>query len=421
VPVVNISMQFDAGYAADSVGGAKLGVASFAGAMLDEGTKRRTAAQIADELDGLGATLNVGSTLDTTGVGMSALKRNLAPSLDIMADVVRNPAFADSEIEKLRGRWLAGIEQEKADPVQLALRVLPPILYGKDHAYGVPFTGSGDIASIKALTRADLTKFAADWIRPDNATLFVVGDTTMAEIKPQLDRAFGDWRPASSAPPKKNVAVVQNEAPARVIIIDKPNSPQSLILAGRVAPPTGAPNAIAISAMNDILGGQFSARVNMNLRESKGWAYGAYTFLQDAKGQRPYLVYAPVQTDKTAESLSELTKELRGIIGSKPATQAELTRAVQNNVRSLPGSFETSGDVLGSLISSHRFGRPLDYPATLKAQYEALSLADINAAAKETVRPDGYVWIVVGDRAKIEAGVRALNLGPVEVKSISDL
>ncbi|MFN3959501.1 MAG: M16 family metallopeptidase [Parvularculaceae bacterium] len=420
VPVVNVSMQFDAGYASDAAG-AKLGTASFAGAMLDEGTKRRTALAIASELEGLGAQLSVGSNLDMTGVTLSALKDNLAPSLDIMADVVRNPVFDKGEIEKLRGRWLAQIEQEKAQPVQLALRLLPPVLYGKGHAYGVPFTGSGETETIKALTRDDLVKFHETWMRPDNATIFVVGDATMAEMKPLLERAFGDWRAPAAPVPQKNIAEVERPAKGRVILVDKPGSPQSLILAGHVAPPSGAPNAIAINAMNDILGGQFTARVNMNLREDKHWAYGAYTFLQEARGQRPYLVYAPVQTDKTKESIAELLKELRTFKTTRPATPAELKRAIENNTRSLPGSFETSGDVMGSLTSSNRFGRAWNYPETLKEQYEALRLADIGAAAAETVHPDSLIWVIVGDRAKIEAGVAALGLGPIEVKSLSDL
>ena len=420
VPIVNISMQFDAGYASDSAG-AKLGAASFAGAMLDEGTKRRTALKIAEELEGLGATLNVGSNLDMTGVALSALKSNLGASLDVMADVVRNPAFDQSEVDKLRARWIAGIEQEKANPVQLALRLLPPLIYGEGHAYGVPFTGSGTIASINSLTRDDLTKFHETWIRPDNATIFVVGDATMSEMKPALEKAFGDWRAPSSAIPAKNIAEAARPGKGRVIIVDKPGSPQSLILAGEVSPPTGAANALKLDAMNDILGGQFTARVNMNLREDKHWAYGAYTFFQDARGQRPYLVYAPVQTDKTKESIAELVREMRMITSSKPATAEELARTVANSTKSLPGSFETSDDVLGSLVNSNRFGRPWNYPATLKEKYEALTLRDINEAAREVVGPDQLVWIIVGDRAKIEAGVASLGLGPIEVKSMSDL
>jgi zinc protease len=420
VPVINISMQFDAGYASDAAG-AKLGAASFAGSMLDEGTRRRSALAIAEELEGLGATLGVGSNLDMTGVTLSALKANLGASLDVMADVIRNPAFDPGEIDKLRARWLAGIEQEKASPVQLALRLLPPLMYGEGHAYGVPFTGSGTPQSIKSLTRDDLTKFHQTWIRPDNATIFVTGDATMAEIKPALEKAFGDWRAPTAAIPAKNIADVARPEKGRVILVDKPGSEQTLILAGEVSAPANAPNYIALNAMNDILGGQFTARVNMNLREDKHWAYGAYTFFQDARGQRPYLVYAPVQTDKTKESIAELLKEMSAYKTTRPATAAELKRTIELNTRSLPGSYETSGDLLGALLSSNRFGRPWNYPATLKAQYEALTLDHIKAAAAETVHPESLVWIIVGDRARIEAGVASLGLGPIEVKSISDL
>lgn len=420
VPIVIISMQFDAGYASDSVG-SKLGAASFAGAMLDEGTKRRTALTIAEELEGLGATLNIASNLDMTSVTMSSLKSNLAASLDVMSDVIRNPSFDQGEINKLRDRWIAGIEQEKANPVQLALRILPPLMYGDGHAYGVPFTGSGTIESVKSLTRADLVKFHSTWLRPDNATIFVAGDATMAEIKPVLERAFGDWRAPSSPLPAKNIATVERPERGRVIIVDKPGSPQTLILAGKVAPPTGAENNIALTAMNDILGGQFTARINMNLREDKHWAYGAYTFFQDARGQRPYLVYAPVQTDKTKESLAEIVREMRAFTSTRTATEPELSRTIANNVRSLPGSFETSSDVLGSLVSSNRFGRPWNYPETLKQKYEAMTLREINEAAREVVNPDQLIWVLVGDRAKIEAGVASLGLGPIETKALSDL
>ncbi|MEM9495099.1 MAG: pitrilysin family protein [Pseudomonadota bacterium] len=420
VPVINIAVQFDAGYAADAVAGGRLGVASFTGSMLDEGTKKRTALQIAEEVESLGATLGAGSSLDTTTVSMSALKDNLAASLGILADVVRNPAFDDGEIEKLRSRWLASIEQEKANPVQLALRVLPPEIYGADHAYGVPFTGSGTTASITDLTRDDLVRFHETWVTPNNATIFVAGDASMAEIKPLLERTFGDWR-STVETPEKNIATVERPAKGKVIIVDKPGSPQSLILAGHAAPPTGALNNVAITAMNDIVGGQFTARVNMNLREDKGWAYGAYTFLQGARGQRPFMVYAPVQTDKTKDSISELLRELNAYKNDRPATDAELRLAVLNNTRSLPGAYETAGDVLGSLLSSARYGRPWDYPTTLKDAFEGLDGNDITAAADEVLKPESLIWVIVGDREKIEDDLRALDIGDVEVRALDAL
>ncbi|WP_425410808.1 M16 family metallopeptidase [Hyphococcus sp.] len=421
VPIVEVAVQFDAGYAADSVEGGKLGASSFTASMLDEGTERRSATDIAAELEGLGATLNAGANLDMSTVQLSALKENLRPSLDILADVIRNPEFSNEEIEKLRKRWLANIEQEKAQPVSLALRLLPPEIYGEGHAYAAPLTGSGTVDSINSLTREDLTGFHQKWIRPDNATIFVVGDTTLDEIKPLLESAFGRWAAPQTPAPAKNITTVDRPESGKVILVDKPGSPQSLILAAHVAPPSNAPNAIAINSMNDIIGGQFSARVNMNLREDKGWAYGAYTFLQGAKGQRPYMVYAPVQTDKTLESLQELLKELNAYKSTAPATASELERTVLNNVRSLPGTYETSGDVLGSLTSSARYERPWNYPETVKVQYEALTLDDINAAAGEVIHPESLVWVIVGDREEIEEGVRSLNLGPMEIKKVSDL
>ena len=421
VPVVEIAVQFDAGYAADNTAGGKLGASSFTSSMLDEGTQRRTATQIAEELESLGATMGAGANLDVSSVQMSALKEKLTPSLDILADVIRNPAFSQAEIDKLRKRWLAGIQQEKANPVQLALRLLPPEIYGEGHAYAVPFTGSGTVESITSLTRNDLTSFHSKWLRPDNATIFVVGDTTMNEIKPLLEAAFNRWNAPSTPIPTKSIATVALPEQGQVIIVDKPGSPQSLILAAHVAPSSNAPNEIAINSMNDIIGGQFTARVNMNLREDKGWAYGAYTFLQGATGQRPFMVYAPVQTDKTTESLQELLKELNGYLTTKPATADELKRTVLNNVRSLPGSFETSGDVLGSLMSSARYHRPWNYPETVKDKYESLSVSEIAATAKEVIHPKSLIWVIVGDREQIETGIRSLNLGPVTVMKASDL
>ncbi len=421
IPVVEISIQFDAGYAADSVEGGKLGAASFTGSMLDEGTSRRSALDIAEELEGLGASLGAGSNLDTTGVSMSALKENLTPSLAVMADVLRNPAFAQEEIDKLRTRWLAAIDQEIASPVQLALRELPLEIYGADHAYGVPFTGSGTKESISSLTREDLIKFHADWLRPDNATIFVVGDATLDEITPILEGALGNWRPANTPLQEKNISTVALPNQAKVIIVDKPGSPQSLILAGHVAPPSNADNNVAISAMNDVIGGQFSARVNMNLREEKGWAYGAYTFFQGARGQRPWMVYAPVQTDKTKESLAELIKELNEYKTTRPATSDEIDRVVLSNTRSLPGAFETADDVLGSLVSSARYGRAWDYPATLTDRYQSLDADQISAAADEVIHPESLVWLIVGDREQIEEGIRSLEIGPVEIRDIADL
>ncbi|MEL0162513.1 MAG: pitrilysin family protein [Halieaceae bacterium] len=412
VPVVNISLQFDAGYAADSFG--TLGAASFAMAMLDEGTATRDALQIAAEAESLGAFISTDSDLDTSMAYLSALKSQLQPSLDLFSEIVKEPAFPDEELVRLRKRWIAGIGQEKNEPVQLALRTLPLLMYGDDHAYGIPFTGSGTEASINALTRDELVSWHQTWIRPSNGTLFVVGDTTMEEILPLLNQYFGAWKENRMAVPEKNIAEVAMREGA-VYLIDKPGAPQSLILAGHVAPATGVDNNIDILTMNDVIGGSFTARVNMNLREDKGWAYGAYTFMQDARGQRPWLAYAPVQTDKTADSIKELKREMDEFLNSSPARQDELDKSVRNNVNSLPGQFETAGAVLDALLSNDRFGRPDDYVSSLKSRYEAVDLAAVRAAAAQVIHPDNLIWLIVGDLEQIEQQIRDLELGVVQI------
>lgn len=416
VPVVNIALQFDAGYAADSFG--KPGTADFTLSMMDEGTKDRNALEISLEAEKLGANININSNLDMSSLSLSALRDKLEPSLELFADIVRNPAFEQSEIDRLRPRWLANIAQEKSQPVQLALRNLPPLLYGEGHAYGIPLTGSGTEDSINSLTRDDLVNFHRTWIRPSNGTLFVVGDTTMQEILPLLEEQFGNWREDRMAMPHKNLATVELPEHGRVIIIDKPDSPQSLILAGHVAPPTGVENNLDITTMNDILGGQFSARVNMNLREDKAWSYGAYTFMFNARGQRPWMAYAPVQTDKTMESIQELDKEFSQYLGTEPATPAELSKSVNNNINSLPGQFETGNAVMNTLLSNQRFGRPDDYVPTLKSRYESINLENIQGAAEQVLHPDKLTWLIVGDRAEIEEKIRGMNLGPVSIMDV---
>jgi zinc protease len=413
VPVVEMSMQFDAGYAADA--GRKLGVASFAMSMLDEGTRTRSALEIAADAERLGANVSAGSSLDSSAVSLSAIKTELAESIELWADIIRNPEFDPNEIERQRRQRIAGIAQEKAEPTSLALRLLPPVLYGSGHAYGVPFTGSGTEESLQSLTRDDLVAFKEDWLRPDNARLFIVGDTTLAEITPLLERAFREWRAPNEPLPTKNVANVNLPSSARVILIDKPGSPQSFILAGHVIPGLGTERDLAIEAMNGVLGGTFTARINMNLREEKGWSYGARTQMPGARGPRPMLVAAPVQTDRTGDSLAELVRELNAIKTAKPIGQPEMARVIAGSTRELPGRYETASAVLGSLVSSALYGRPLDYAATLAERYAALSLEDLQAAANDFVQPASLVWVVVGDLQEIRGQVEALELGPVEI------
>jgi len=412
-PLVEISAQFNGGFTADV--GNPQGWASFSSAMLDEGTASRNALQITAEAERLGARLSSGAGIETSSVRLSALKANLTPSLALMADVIRNPAFTQADIDRVRTIWLAQIQQEQAQPVALALRLLPPAIYGEDSAYGAPLTGSGTPASIQALTREDMVRFHQERIRPDNVTFFIVGDVTLSEATAALETALRGWTaPATPAPALAPVTAPAREGP-RLILVDRPNAPQTFILAGRATTPSGAPDAIAQEVMNDTLGGLFTARVNMNLREDKGWSYGAYTFFQNARGPRPWLVYAPVQTDRTKDSLVELQRELADINGARPVTAEEFERARTQSIRSLPGSFETASNVLGALVSASANGRPLDWTPSLPQRYRALTLDEARAAARDIVNPSDLVWMVVGDRAKIESDLRSLNIAPLEI------
>jgi len=418
VPVVEMQMVFDAGYAADSVEGGQLGLASFTMNLLDEGAGRMDATDIAARAASLGANLSTGAGLDTSSVSLSALTSNLRPSVELMATVITDPSFTDEDIDRVRAQTLNGIQQEMANPIAIALRMLPPEMFGEGHAYSVPFTGSGTPEAVTGFSRADLLAHQAAWLRPDNATLFIVGDTTLDEVTPILERAFRGWRAPSAPLPQKNLTEASNADGARVIIIDRPNSPQSLILAGLIGPSGSVDNPEVYAAMNDAIGGSFTARVNMNLREDKGWSYGAQTLLWGARGQRPWLVYAPVQTDRTSDSLAELLREFDEFTSTNPATAEELERSVNNSTRSLPGQFETSASVRNSLASSANLGRDWNYPATLTDRYRALDLETVRGAAQEVVHPEQLVWLIIGDAAEIEAGIRELDMGEVEVRRL---
>jgi zinc protease len=295
----------------------------------------------------------------------------------------------------------------------MALRVLPRLLFGERHAYANPLTGSGTEASVKAITRDSLVKFHRDWFRPNHATLVVVGDTTLAEIRPQLESRFAAWK-AGDTPGKNIASVVPAKQPA-VYLLDRPGAVQSVIIAGHVSPPRSDPDDIPIRTVNRVLGGDFTSRINMNLREEKHWSYGAGSVVFDARGQRPFVVFAPVQSDKTKESMAEVKKEIEGVLGPIPMSEDELAKAKASLTLTLPGQWETMGAVAGSIQEIVRFGLPDSYFDDYSAKVNSLSLADLNRAAKNVVKPGSLVWVVVGDRAKIEESVKTLQIGPVQV------
>jgi len=409
-PIVNLWLLLDAGYAADQF--ALPGTAMATAALLTGGTKSRTALEISDEQGLLGAQLSAFSNLDTSVVRLSALKTKLDPSLALYADVILNPTFPQEDFERQQKLQLAAIQREKVTGIAMGLRVLPALLYGKGHSYGNPLTGSGTVEAVSKLTREDLVKFHQTWFHPNNGTLIVVGDTTIAEITPKLNQLFANW-PKRDVP-AKNISRVNYPAKPVVYIMDRPGALQSDILVGEVAPPRNNPDQIAIETMNSIFGADFGARINMNLREDKHWSYGAVSILFPARGQQPLLTYAPVQSDKTKEALAELSKEFRGIVSDRPPTEAELQRAQNTMTLKLPGSHETIDEVGNSILEIVRFGLPDDYYDTFVRKVQSLNVQAVTDTAKSTIRPDNLVWVVVGDRSKIEAPIRELGLGEVK-------
>lgn len=409
VPVVNFSLIVDAGYAADQFGAP--GTASLAMNMMDEGTGKRSALRISEELALLGASLGTSANLDTSAVTLSALKENLDASLDVYADVVLNPAFPEEDFLRLQKQQLASIQREKVTPLSMALRVFPRLLYGEDHAYGLPFTGSGTEKSVRDLSTGQLRAYHAAWFKPNNSTMIVVGDITLEEVTPKLERLFAAWQPGDT--PQKNIATVSHQSEAAVYLMDRPGSQQSIIFAGHIAPPKANPDEIAIQSMNDVLGGTFSSRINMNLREDKHWSYGASSLLVSAQGQRPFIVYAPVQGDKTKESMMEIQKELEAVIGGRPPTREEVDKIKDKNTLSLPGRWETGGAVAGSIAEIVRFGLSDDYWNTYSSKVRGLDVSQVAGAAKNIIFPGKLVWVVVGDRKQVEPGIQELGFGQI--------
>jgi zinc protease len=409
IPVVNFWLEVEGGYAADRPETA--GTARLTASLLTSGTSKRDALQISDEIQLLGAQLSAGSSLDFTTVYLSALKTKLDESLELYADVIRNPIFPETDFRRQQSLQLAAIENEKATPMQMALRVMPPLLYGAGHPYSLPLTGSGTAQSVAGITREQVASFHSAWFKPNGATLIVVGDTTLAEIQPKLESLFASWKQG----PQTAVEIGQVPGPqsSAVYLIDKPGALQSVIMAGSLAPPANSPEEVAFEAVNNAFGGTFSARLNMNLREEKHWSYGATALLYGARGQRPYLAVAGVQTDKTKEAMAETLKELRDIIGPRPVSESELERIKNQTILELAGSRETMNSIGSAISDLIEYGWPDDYWDTYPARVSGLQTAEVQQAARLLIHPDRFIWVVVGDRAAIEADIESLQLGKI--------
>ncbi len=406
-PIVNVALAVDAGFASDTL--EKAGMASLTLDLMDEGTKTRNAFQIADELDSLGANLSTGNSPDMSFVRLRGTSANLKPSLEIMADVVLNPSFPEDQFAIQKQRRLAGIAQQKANPRVLATRLLPTLLYGKEHAYGKP--SNGFVNSVQKITRDDLMNWHSSWFKPNASTIIVTGDTTMAKLMPMLEQTFGSWE--SGTTPKKNLTTVPRTSGKKIYLVDKPNAPQSVIVAAHISEPSGQAEDLASEPVFRNFGGMSTSRLNRNLRLDKHWSYGTRGGIQNLRGQRPFTVIAPVQTDKTKESMVEVKKEIRDIAGNRPITGVEFKNIMRNMTSRLPGRFETLASLEGAAINVVNFNLPDDFWANYGENMRKLSESDLANAGKKFVKPDEIIWIVVGDLKKVEKGIRELNYGQV--------
>ena len=412
VPTVRVAVSFNAGYAADPAD--KRGIASMMSTMMSEGTTSLTSTQIAETEEKLGADVSVGSSLDRTVASLRAVKPNLGLSLDLLADVIKNPAFASNELERVRVQQLTRIKSENNQPPGIAVRRLPPLLYGKGHPYGGPQTGSGYAETVAAIDRDDVVNFHTSWVHPAKAEIFVVGDTSLKEIKPMLEVRFGKWTSNAAPAPAKNFAVAVPAPVSRILLIDRPNAPQSLVLAGVVLDAKGSDDLLTLRAANEIFGGDFLSRINMDLRETKGWSYGVRSQVNGAEDRVPFYMFAPVQTNQTGPSVKVLIDQLKDFNGAKPVTAEELEKTIKGNVLELPGSYEQSSAVLGQMQSDRLNKRPFDYAETVAAKYTALTAKALNDEMRAKVDPSKITWLVVGDAAKVKPQLEALGL-PIEM------
>jgi zinc protease len=416
VPVVQVNLVVLTGSADDPQD--KFGVASMTADMLENGAGSRSALQISDDIDFLGAQLETASNSDSTAVRLHVPLARLADALPIMADVSMRPTFPAEELERLRQDRLTSIIEARDDPGAIAALGFSRVLYGATHRFGTAINGT--VETITSMTPADIRRFYTSHYRPDNATLVVVGDVTMNTVLPLLEARFGSWTaPAGSAVKHATLPDTSARAQREIYLVDKPGAPQSQIRIGSIGVPRSTPDYFPIQIMNTMLGGSFSSRLNMNLREKHGYAYGAFSVFDMRVAGGSFYSYAGVQTDKTSEAVSEFFNELKGIAQAPP--QEELARAKSYVALRFPERFETTGDISNNLEDLLVYHLPDDYFSRYVQNIQAVTTADVQRVAQKYIQPDRFIAVVVGDRKTIEPGIRALNLGTVKPLSIDDI
>ena len=406
VPVVDLEVVLDAGAVRDP---ADLpGLATFTATMLQQGAGRRGALEIADEVALLGAQLGTGASLDVATVSLHVPKRRLEPALDLLADVLLRPTFPDSEVTRQRELRRAQIVQQADNPAAIASIAFPAIVYGRMHPYGRPLNGTE--ASTGALTRDRVAAFYRTYYRPNVARVLVVGDVTLAELRGLLSARLAAWEggdvatePRAAPPPPSARAVY---------LIDKPGAAQSVIRIGHVGIARSSTDYFALQVLNTILGGAFTSRLNQNLRETHGYTYGAFSQFAAGRMAGPFVASASVVTAKTDSSLLEFLKELRRI-RDEAVPEDEVAKAKAYITLGLPGDFETTAGAASRFRELLVYGLPRDYFEHYAERINAVTAADVQRVARQYIDPEHFDIVVVGDKAQIEAGIRALGEGSV--------
>ena len=412
VPVVDVQLLVDAGAARDP--SAAPGLATFTATMLQQGAGARSALDVADEAAFLGAQLGTGASFDGASASIHAPKRRLAAALDLLADVVLRPSFADSEITRQRDLRAAQLVQQRDEPVAVANIAFPAIVYGREHPYGHPLNGT-DSATAR-LARDGVAEFYRTYYRPNGARLLIVGDVTLAEARRLAAAQFGGWEagdvPAFPSPPAPSAAAART-----VYLIDKPGAAQSVVRIGHVGPMRTTPDWFALEVLNTIVGGAFTSRLNQNLRETHGYTYGAFSQFVPRRLTGAFVALASVVTAKTDSSLMEFLKELRRI-REEPVAPAELAKAKAYLTLGLPGDFETTGGAATRFRELLAFGLPLDYYDRYVERINAVTATDVQRVARQYIDPDHFDIVVVGDKSQVEAGIKALNEGPIVYRDL---
>jgi zinc protease len=408
LPVVAGNLVLKTGSDANPAG--KPGLANFVAAMLDEGTTTRSSLQIADEVAQLGASLGADSSMDATIVSARSLSKNFGDTLNLLADIVLRPSFPAEEIERQRASRLAQLVQQRDNPAQVAGQAMAMALYGPGHPYG--YNEIGTEAAVKATGRDDMVTFWKQNFVPNDAALVVAGDISMAELRALAEKVFGGWpRGAASRPALGAPATTA----ARLVLVDKPSSPQTQLRVATIGAARSTPDYRALQVMNLVLGGSFSSRINMNLREAHGYTYGANSQFTFRRGAGPFTVSSGVRTDVTAPAVSEIFKEIRGMLDA-PVKPEELKRAKDALTNSLASAFETGTNAVNNFSNVFIYDLGLDYYSHYAEQVNAVTADQALAVAKRYLVPERLVVIAVGDRAAIEAELRKLNLGTVEIR-----